>query len=56
MALDGITIRALTNELNDRLLGGRISKIVQPEADELQLTIKTSGSSFLRGRRFLLYT
>ena len=41
MALDGITIRALTNELNDRLLGGRISKIVQPEADELQLTIRT---------------
>lgn len=42
MALDGITIRALTNELKARLTGGRISKIVQPEADELQLVIKTA--------------
>ncbi len=41
MALDGITIRALTNELQKKLTGGRISKIVQPEADELQLTIRT---------------
>ena len=41
MALDGITIRALRNELADRLVGGRIAKIVQPEADELLLTIKT---------------
>ena len=42
MALDGITIRALVNELNTKLTGGRISKIVQPEADELMLTIKTA--------------
>ena len=41
MALDGITIRALTNELQTSLVGGRISKIIQPEADELMLTIKT---------------
>ncbi len=41
MALDGITINALTRELSDRLTGGRISKIVQPEADELLLTVKT---------------
>ncbi len=41
MALDGITIRALRNELADKLTGGRIAKIVQPEADELLLTIKT---------------
>ncbi|MCR5673681.1 MAG: NFACT family protein [Lachnospiraceae bacterium] len=41
MALDGITVRALTRELNSRLVGGRISKIVQPEADQILLTIKT---------------
>lgn len=41
MALDGITINALTKELNNTLLGGRISKIAQPETDELLLTIKT---------------
>ena len=42
MALDGITIRALTRELQNVLIGGRISKIIQPEADELLLTIKTT--------------
>ncbi|MCR5590060.1 MAG: NFACT family protein [Lachnospiraceae bacterium] len=45
MALDGITIRALKNELAARLVGGRISKIVQPEADELLLTIKTQAAN-----------
>ena len=41
MALDGITIRALTLELKRRLTGGRIAKITQPEADEIMLTIRT---------------
>ncbi|MCR4808073.1 MAG: NFACT family protein, partial [Lachnospiraceae bacterium] len=41
MALDGITMAALKCELNDKLTGGRIYKIAQPEADELLLTIKT---------------
>ena len=45
MALDGITINALTNELNERLLGGRISKIAQPEPDELLLTIKSQSAN-----------
>ena len=42
MAFDGITIAAVTKELKDSLLGGRIYKIAQPEADELLLTIKTT--------------
>ncbi len=41
MALDGIVIANLVSELNDSLAGGRISKIAQPEADELLLTVKT---------------
>ena len=45
MALDGITIAALTNELKARLLGGRISKISQPEPDELLLTIKSQSAN-----------
>ncbi|MBO4266798.1 MAG: NFACT family protein [Lachnospiraceae bacterium] len=45
MALDGITIRALTGELCRRLVGGRISKIIQPESDELMLTVKTADSN-----------
>lgn len=41
MAFDGITVAALTHELQKNLLGGRIAKIAQPETDELLLTIKT---------------
>ena len=42
MAFDGITIAAITKELKTSLIGGRIYKIAQPEADELLLTIKTT--------------
>lgn len=42
MAFDGITVAALAQELQNTLQNGRISKIAQPEADELLLTIKTS--------------
>ena len=45
MAFDGITIHALTKELNDTLAGGRISKIAQPESDELLITIKAQGAN-----------
>ena len=41
MAFDGITVAAVTWELSAALTGGRITKIAQPEADELLLTIKT---------------
>ncbi len=40
MAFDGITVACLVDELNRRLKGGRISKIAQPEKDEILLTIK----------------
>ena len=46
MAFDGITIANLTAELNDTLLDGRIYKIVQPEKDELLLTIKNHGTQY----------
>ncbi len=41
MALDGITIAAVAAELDSALAGGRISKIAQPENDELLLTVKS---------------
>lgn len=41
MAFDGITVAALVHELKEELLNGRISKIAQPETDELLLTIKS---------------
>ncbi|MCJ7834062.1 NFACT family protein [Cuneatibacter sp. NSJ-177] len=40
MALDGITIAGMASEMRGKLIGGRITKIAQPEADELMLTIK----------------
>ena len=45
MAFDGITVACMAHELNKRLLGGRISKIAQPESDELFLTVKTQKES-----------
>lgn len=41
MAFDGITIAAIRKELADKLINGRLSKIAQPEPDEILLTIKT---------------
>ena len=40
MAFDGIVIANLVKELNENILNGRISKIAQPENDELLFTIK----------------
>ncbi|MEE1304598.1 MAG: NFACT RNA binding domain-containing protein [Agathobacter sp.] len=40
MALDGIVIANLVNELQKTIEGARISKIAQPETDELLLTCK----------------
>lgn len=41
MAFDGITVAALVRELNENIVNGRISKIAQPEIDEVMLTIKS---------------
>ncbi len=46
MAFDGITIAAIRKELADTLKDGRISKIAQPEPDELLLTIKTPAGQY----------
>lgn len=40
MAFDGIVIANLVKDLNQYIKNGRISKIAQPETDELLLTIK----------------
>lgn len=46
MAFDGITISALKAEFEEKLLGGRIYKVAQPEDDELTLTIKNNKDSY----------
>ena len=45
MAFDGITVAAVRKELDDSLTGGKIAKIIQPESDELLLTIKSRGET-----------
>lgn len=42
MAFDGIVIANLTRDMKHRLEGGKISKIAQPEKDELLFTIKNN--------------
>ena len=44
MALDGIVIAALVQELRRTLLGGHIQKIAMPENNELLLTIKNNAA------------
>lgn len=44
MAFDGITMACVVQELNEKLLDGRVYKIAQPEKDEILLTIKAGGT------------
>ena len=46
MAFDGICVHALARELSEKLTDGRISKIAQPERDELMLTIKNNREQY----------
>lgn len=46
MAFDGIVIAGLVHELNQTILNTKISKIAQPENDELLLTCKGSSGQF----------
>ena len=42
MAFDGIMVAACTEELNRKITGGLINKIIQPEKDELMLNIRAN--------------
>lgn len=46
MALDGIVISNIKYELNQKIAGGRLYKIAQPESDELLLTVKTQNGQY----------
>lgn len=46
MAFDGIVIANLVRDLNSKLLSGRISKIAQPEKDELLFTLKGNDGNY----------
>ncbi len=46
MAFDGITIAAMVHELSETLVGGRITKISQPEKDEVLFTVKNYSGQY----------
>lgn len=46
MALDGFTVASIVRELKHTIENGRISKIAQPENDELLLTVKGSEGQY----------
>lgn len=46
MAFDGITVANLTADLKEALTGGGISRIIQPERDELMLVIKSNRQTY----------
>jgi predicted ribosome quality control (RQC) complex YloA/Tae2 family protein len=46
MSYDGIVVRAVVNELREKLLGGRVDKIYQQEKDELLIQIYSKGNNY----------
>lgn len=46
MAFDGITIANIRSELDHTLSGGHLAKIIQPEPDELILTVKNNSKQY----------
>lgn len=46
MALDGIVISNIVYEIKSLMLGGRIDKIYQPEADEIIMSVRGGGSNY----------
>lgn len=45
MSFDGIITRAVVNEFNKNILGGKIEKVYQPEADELVINIHSKNGN-----------
>lgn len=46
MAFDGIVISNIVKDMRERLIGGRIYKIYQPEQDEINLVVKNNGTTY----------
>ncbi|GGJ86469.1 hypothetical protein GCM10007063_06240 [Lentibacillus kapialis] len=45
MPFDGIVTRAVTNEINEKIIPGKIAKIYQPTDNELVFTIRSHGQN-----------
>lgn len=46
MALDGLVIHSIVDELHKKLLGGKVDKVYQPENDEVILHIRNNKENF----------
>lgn len=46
MAFDGIVISNIVKDMRERLIGGRIYKIYQPEKDEINLVVKNQRETY----------
>lgn len=46
MALDGVFLHSIINELNSSILNGKVDKINQPEMDEIILSIRQGRSNY----------
>lgn len=47
MPMDGFTLGLIARELNHKLVGGRVDRVIQPERDELILTIRNGGENHM---------
>jgi predicted ribosome quality control (RQC) complex YloA/Tae2 family protein len=43
--MDGVSVASIVRELNEKLAGGRVDKIFQPERDEIVLSIRAKGGN-----------
>ena len=46
MSYDGFVTHSIVHELNTKIVGGRIDKIYQPEADEIIISIRTFSGNY----------
>ena len=46
MALDGLVVHSLADELHNKLVGGKVDRIHQPENDELVLYVRNNKENF----------
>ena len=45
MPLDGLTLGFIARELKQKLVGGRVDRVLQPENDEIHLLIRSLGEN-----------
>lgn len=46
MAFDGIVTKSVVDELNKKIVGGRVNQVYQPETDEIYINIYNKGENY----------